>query len=172
MVFGLAILGNNSAGNFSLQASFAASIALASFTFALVGFAHAQSFEPVAELTGVATVKDGDGLLFGSVEIRLQGIAAPELRDPVGQASTDTLRRLADGKRVVCYLDGTRAGKSKRPVAVCTVDGRDLGELQVLAGMALDCPRYSKGRYAEAERKAVAEDRNLALTYQLPGYCR
>jgi len=30
---------------------------------------------------------------------------------------------------------------------VCKGEGRDLGELQVLAGMVLDCPRYSKGQY-------------------------
>ncbi len=34
-------------------------------------------FKSVAKLTGVAKVKDGDGVLFGKVEIRLQGIAAP-----------------------------------------------------------------------------------------------
>ena len=168
----LMILMNRFCGDHLLKASFAALITALSFAVAPLQPVFAQGFEPVADLTGVASVKDGDGLLFGSVEVRLQGIAAPELRDPIGQASTENLRRLADGKRVVCYLDGTRAGRSKRPVAVCTVDGRDLGELQVLAGMALDCPRYSKGRYAEAERKALKEGRNLALTYQLPGYCR
>lgn len=41
-------------------------------------------------LTGIASVKDGDGLQFGSVEIRLQGIAAPELDDKLGRESKGT----------------------------------------------------------------------------------
>jgi len=44
----------------------------------------------VAVLTGIASVKDGDGLQFGSVEIRLQGIAAPELDDKLGRESKGT----------------------------------------------------------------------------------
>ena len=36
-------------------------------------------FTPVASISGTVTsVKDGDGIMFGKVEIRLQGIAAPE----------------------------------------------------------------------------------------------
>lgn len=129
------------------------------------------NFIPVAELSGIATVADGDGLLFGNVEVRLQGIAAPELDTEIGRASAENLRRIAQGKFVICYLDGTRAGKSLRPVAVCTLDGTDLGETQVFEGHARDCPRFSKGRYAVAEREAVARGSDLSAKYKLPRYC-
>ncbi len=79
---------------------------------ALTGGAMADGI--AATLTGIPTVKDGDGLLFGKVEIRLQGVAAPEWSrysgyDPVGEEAKDALARLVDGQEVVCHLDGTRA---------------------------------------------------------------
>ncbi|MDP2118763.1 MAG: hypothetical protein Q8K28_02550, partial [Hoeflea sp.] len=52
----------------------------------------ASAFETVATMSGIAKVKDGDGILFGQVEVRLQGIAAPEDNsnslDAGGKAST------------------------------------------------------------------------------------
>jgi endonuclease YncB( thermonuclease family) len=81
------------------------------------------------------------------------------------------LETLAKGKQVTCYLDGTRAGRSNRPVAVCKVEGRDLGELQVLAGMALDCAAYSRGRYAKAEQTAFENGKNLRAEYSTPEFC-
>lgn len=135
-------------------------------------FALAQDFDPVAMLTGTAAVQDGDGLLFGDVEIRLKGIAAPERKTELGKQSTRNLRRLAEGKQATCYLDGTRAGRSLRPVAVCMVDGRDLGEMQVLDGMALDCARFSRGRYADAEELAFQNGQTIRAGYRRPRYCQ
>jgi len=129
--------------------------------------------EPVATITGIAGVRDGDGILFGKVEIRLQGIASPEDGDTGGGEASAHLRALADGKRVICELDGTVTGdrSHRRPVGVCRIDGSDLGFLQVEGGFARDCPRYSAGRYAEAERRAQAKGRNLSAFYPLPNYC-
>jgi endonuclease YncB( thermonuclease family) len=129
---------------------------------------------PIAgELTGIAKAKDGDGLLFGKVEIRLQGIAAPEFRankkEPGGEAAYDALEALVGGNSVTCYLDGTRA--AQRPVAVCSLDGNDIGEWLVANGHALDCTAYSEGRYAEAQRRAKMAGKDLSLIYALPGYC-
>lgn len=58
-----------------------------------------------------------------------------------------------------------------RPVAVCWVDGRDVGELQVLAGHARDCPRFSEGRYSAAEAEAIDGGHILRAIYPLPSYC-
>ena len=41
-----------------------------------------------------------------------------------------------------------------RTVATCTVDGVDLADWLVGQGLALDWPRYSGGRYANAQREA------------------
>ncbi len=126
--------------------------------FLAVGAAvSAMAQERKATLTGVASVADGDGPLFGRAEVRLQGIAAPELDGPTGAESRAGLLRLAGGKEVVCHLDGTTAGRSRCPVAVCFVDGRDVGRAQVEAGLARDCPGYSKGRYRDASTGSVAQ---------------
>ncbi len=131
----------------------------------------AAGLETVATIAGHATVKDGDGILFGNVEIRLQGIAAPEQSQfPVGPDSTDNLARIIAGHdKIWCALDGSTA--NRRPVGVCFVDGRDVGEMQVRSGHARDCPHFSGGRYLAAEQDAIAHGLDLSRAYPLPGYC-
>ncbi len=130
-------------------------------------------FPVAATISGIAGVRDGDGILFGDAEIRLQGIAAPEdnpnNREPGGRAATDALERLVKGMPVTCYLDGTTA--RKRPVGVCVLDGEDLGAWMVRNGFARDCPSYSGGRYAEDERMARRDGMDLSERYALPTYC-
>lgn len=134
------------------------------------GSAGAKTF---GTIEGPATAKDGDDVIVNSIDIRLQGIAAPEdsraKREPGGPEATASLHSIVDGKNLRCELDGTRA--RGRPVAICYLNGRDVGELQVLAGHARDCPRYSGGRYARAEALARAAGRDLRATYPLPSYC-
>ena len=143
---------------------------------ALIGGA-ASAYQSIATVEGIAKVKDGDGILFGEVEVRLQGIAAPEdnskNRHPNGPAATAELRRLAEGRTVICHLDGTTTGKGSRwrPVGRCAVAGLDLGGALVLGGYARDCPRYSGGDYAAHEATAKAAGRDLSRTYRLPPYC-
>ena len=131
-------------------------------------------FEPAATLIGIAKVKDGDGVLFGKVEVRLQGVAAPEdskkRRGKGGAESTKNLRQLVSGKQLECYLDGTRAGQ--RPVGVCFLDGVDIGKHQIATGHARDCPRFSKGRYAATEAEAQSKGYDLSKIYTLPKYCK
>ena len=52
------------------------------------------------------------------------------------------------------------------------LEARDISETLVRAGLARDCRRFSGGRYAEAERRAVEEGAAIRQIYQLPGYCR
>lgn len=131
--------------------------------------------DPVATMTGIPAVKDGDGLLFGKVEVRLQGIAAPEWSraggyNPGGEEARDALIRFVADREVVCQLDGTVAS-SNRPVGICYLDGVDLGQRRVAGGFARDCPRFSGGRYALAEREARRTGADLSRIYDLPGYC-
>lgn len=130
----------------------------------------AASFaDPVAVLTGVGVAKDGDDILFGRVDVRLQGVAAPEMNTAEGREAKEALARLVDGLTVTCELDGTLAGK--RPVGVCFVAGRDVGGLLIRAGFARDCPRYSRGRYQADEDFAISQGRSLKERYPLPSYC-
>jgi micrococcal nuclease len=129
--------------------------------------------EGARDIAGIAVVKDGDGILFGGLEVRLQGIAAPEYnsrkKELGGLESLNSLRALVEGRRVVCRLDGTKT--RNRPVGICYLKGQDIGAHQVRNGSARDCPRFSRGRYAELEKRARAAGKNLSRTYPLPSYC-
>lgn len=133
------------------------------------------AFEPVAILSGPAVAPDGDDLAFGNVRVRLRGIAAPEFRqgrhEPGGREAAESLSAAVAGRNVVCHLDGTTAGSTRRPVGVCYADGLDLGEFQVRSGVALDCPSFSGGAYAAAEAEARRLGRDLTAIYQRPDYC-
>lgn len=130
-------------------------------------------FKPKGELSGIATVVDGDGVRIAGVEVRLQGIAAPEDNgervEPGGKEATAALRALAEGQFVLCYLDGTTT--RKRPVGVCFAGDVELGEAMVRGGFARGCPRYSKSRYSQVEEEAAEKGAKLAALYPLPKYC-
>lgn len=117
----------------------------------------------------VERVRDGDTIEVEGFAVRLQGVAAPELDEPLGAESREALVRLVAGRSVVCVPDGTRT--RGRIVAVCSVDGRDLGAALVAAGLARDCPRYSNGRYVALEQAAAARGSPIQRSYPLPSYC-
>ncbi len=132
------------------------------------------SFDARAEnltLEGVVShVRDGDTIELGPIAIRLEGIAAPERDEPGGAAAADAMRDLVLGKEVRCDLTGDRS--HDRVIGVCFLDdGRDVGEVMVFQGHARDCYRFSRGRYADAERHARAMGHDLSQIYALPEYC-
>ncbi|WP_421979153.1 thermonuclease family protein [Roseibium sp.] len=113
------------------------------------------------EFTGkVVRVTDGDTLRIQSTEhgtltIRLNGLDAPETGRTGGNAATRFMRGLVSGQQLRCEaVDQDRYG---RIVAICYIDGRDIAALAVAAGVALDCRRYSGGRYAKFEQPGVAK---------------
>jgi micrococcal nuclease len=114
-------------------------------------------------------VRDGDTIEVGRTAVRLQGVAAPELREPLGPEARRAMRELVEGRRVECEPDGSRS--YDRVVALCRrlEDGEDVGALLVGRGLARDCARYSRGRYAALEAAVGAPIRRL---YKLPAYCR
>ena len=121
-------------------------------------------------LTGTVThVRDGDTIEVDDVPIRLEGIAAPELNEPGGQEATTAMKTLVEGKKVLCELTGERS--YDRMIGVCYYPAlkhrlNDLGYFMVSSGHARDCPRFSKGRYAQYELATVLR------TYMLPRYCK
>jgi micrococcal nuclease len=126
---------------------------------------------PRGTLTGQVTlVRDGDTIVVGNMRIRLNGLAAPEGDEPGGGAATQAMLELVQGRTLRCELDGERT--HDRCVGVCYLDGTDVSEVMVQRGLARDCPRYSQGRYAEAEVQAAAAGATIGDDYPLPGYCR
>jgi len=71
---------------------------------------------------------------------------------------------LVMSKRVRCELDGSKT--HDRFVGICYLDEQDIGATVIGGGLALDCPRFSGGRYAEYEVKGAA------ARMKLPGYCQ
>ncbi|WP_420710086.1 thermonuclease family protein [Rhizobium sp. 'Codium 1'] len=108
--------------------------------------------EPVSEriLRGQCWVVDGDTIVIDGTHIRIAGIDAPELDHPWGKKSKWTLVQMCKGQVVTARL---RPDLSyDRVVAECFLpDGRDIAAELVRAGMALDWPKFSGGRYRHLE---------------------
>jgi endonuclease YncB( thermonuclease family) len=108
-----------------------------------------------ASLHGVPAVIDGDTLRFPTHTVRLQGIDAEERHEPYGPSATQALRRIVAGTAYIqCIPSGTVS--HTRVVATCyTAEGYDVAAMLVEQGYALDCARYSQGRYRQFEPHGV-----------------
>jgi endonuclease YncB( thermonuclease family) len=113
-------------------------------------------------LAGYAFVIDGDTIELHGTRIRLFGIDAPEAsqlcRDAEGRAyscgrvATDALADYLDTRSVSCIPQAI--DQYGRTVAVCLLDGDDIGDWLVRRGLAIDDKCYSKRRYRDAEDEA------------------
>ena len=102
-------------------------------------------------VTGKVTkVRDADTVVVKGVPIRLNGVDAPENGTQAGNQATAAMKRYLRGKTLTCELNGERT--YDRWVGVCfTEDGDDIGAVMIANGYALDCRRYSGGRYRKLE---------------------
>ena len=114
---------------------------------------HALLFSSAAahatDIKGKARVIDGDTLYVANIKIRLNGIDAPERGQPRFKAATRALQSLVAGEIVSCRLTGDTT--YDRFVASCFVGSYDLAASVIATGNALDCARYSGGRYRQYE---------------------
>ncbi len=128
--------------------------------------AHALAAD---NLTGQASIIDGDTLEIHGNRIRLWGIDAPEssqlcrdqdsLQYRCGAQAANDLDKFVAGRPASCIpisLD-----QYGRTVATCSVDGADLGEWLVRNGLALDWPQYSKGRFGKIQHEAEQAGRGM-----------
>lgn len=108
----------------------------------------------LVEIMGRCWVIDGDTIDIRGTRIRLAGIDAPELEDPYGKVAKSTLMRLCKGEVIRAVNEG---GQSyDRLVATCYLpDGRDLSAEMVKAGVAIDWPKFSRGKYRHLEPENV-----------------
>lgn len=101
-------------------------------------------------LQGRCWVVDGDTIVIDKVHIRIAGIDAPELDHPFGKQSKWALVQLCKGQVVTARVRPELS--YDRLVAECFLaDGRDLAAEMVAAGMALDWPKFSGGKYRHLE---------------------
>ncbi len=118
------------------------------------------------EVSGSARVRDADTIVVSGTPVRLNGVDAPENSTRAGRDATNFMRRLLRGETVVCSLNGERT--YDRWVGVCYIDVNgqwsDIGAILVANGHALDCHRYSGGRYRSLEPSG-ARQRLRQATY-------
>lgn len=117
------------------------------------------TFAPPFEATVVA-VYDGDTvtvLTTETIKIRLDGIDAPELKQPHGQASKQALSALVFGK--VITVKPKSKDRYGRTVARLEADGIDVNLQMVATGHAHWYEQYAKNDMplANAQAKAKAE---------------
>ncbi len=115
-------------------------LALAAFPLLLaVSPAHADV------LARVVSVHDGDTLTVlierRQVKVRLTDIDAPELHQPFGTRSKQSLSDLCFGK--LASLDVRGQDRYKRTIAQVTCEGRDANAEQVRRGYAWTYTRYA-----------------------------
>ncbi len=113
---------------------------------------------------GGLQVRDADTIVVDGTPVRLNGVDAPELGTRSGQDAKRWMVNFLRGKNIECELNGERS--YDRWVGVCFADGEDIGAAVIAAGHALDCARYSGGRYRQLETPAAKSRLSRA------GYCR
>lgn len=101
----------------------------------------------------VTVVRDVDTIVVAGTPVRLNGLDGPEVSNRAGREARTFMTRLVRGETVTCQLSGERT--HDRWVGVCFLDGQDLGAIAVANGHALDCRRYSGGRYRDLETPAA-----------------
>jgi endonuclease YncB( thermonuclease family) len=150
-------------------------LTLARLLFAVVCLYAAPAFAD--DLSGQASVIDGDTLEIHGARIRLWGIDAPEssqlcrnkesLRYQCGAEAANELDAFIARRPVDC--SPVNLDQYKLTVAVCSIDGVDLAEWLVRNGLALDWPLYSKGKYDKAQSEADHAGRGIwAGSYVAP----
>ena len=103
------------------------------------------------QATGSARVIDGDTIEVQGTRYRLLGIDAPERGQPCtnaegksfdcGEVARRGLETIIGGRDVTCAADTIDI--YKRPVAICSSDGTDLGKSLVVQGLAVPFEKYS-----------------------------
>ncbi|MBC8119417.1 MAG: thermonuclease family protein, partial [Burkholderiaceae bacterium] len=136
-------------------------VAIVAAVIALAAPAAVNAVELDGTIVGVA---DGDTVTFLDAKkaqhrIRLDGIDAPERRQPYGQRARQSLADLAHGRSA--RADCPKVDRYGRAVCRVIVDGVDVGLEQFRRGFAWHYVKYAheqraedRANYARAERDA------------------
>jgi micrococcal nuclease len=108
----------------------------------------------------VVGIHDGDSITVlasgnEQLKVRLDGIDAPELKQPFSQQSKKTLSDLVFNKSVVLRVSGK--DRYKRTLAVVMVAGLNVNLEMVKRGMAWRYDKYSKDAELLAAQEAARE---------------
>ncbi len=127
------------------------------------------------DLSGQASIIDGDTLEIHGTVIRLWGIDAPESSQlchdehgqvyPCGATSAKDLDAFIAKRPVVCKP--ANQSRDEGIVAECSVDGIDLSDWLVRNGSALDWPEHSEWRFSDAQLEAEHASRGIWKGYYI-----
>jgi micrococcal nuclease len=113
-----------------------------------------------ADLSGPATVTDGDTITVAGEDVRLRGIDAPETDQPHGDAAERALRQRIGGERVRVEAHGH--GPYGRVIGTVYHEGERVGLWLVTHGHAWVWERHARDdRLVPAQRRARAHERGL-----------
>lgn len=138
---------------------------------------HFRTLQNQVNISGQATVIDGDTMQVGTDRIRLWGIDAPETGQtcevpshqpqPCGQQATLALRSVVQNKRITCQQRDTDI--YGRKVAVCWSGQQELNRWLVEQGHAMAYRRYAGPAYDQSEAQARATQRGIwATKFEMP----
>ncbi|WP_282118339.1 thermonuclease family protein [Ruegeria atlantica] len=127
-------------------------------------FAAANLATAGQTIEGKARVIDGDKIVVSGVKVRLNGVDAMELGTEAGQQAKAAMSKIVHRQTVTCELNGERS--YDRMIGICYANGNDVAVVLIANGYALDCARYSGGRYRNLETTEARSRLKQA------GYCR
>ena len=91
----------------------------------------------------------GDTLVISGTPVRLHGIELPEGSEQDAATARRQMQEIVEGSFVTCRVSDQRIGHQR--VGTCTANGDDIAAAMVASGHALDCERFSEGRYRALE---------------------
>lgn len=124
------------------------------------------------EIMLVTAILDGDTIKAVDNDlvqhtIRMASIDAPELDQPYGSKSTETLKKVIGYQKVLLNCPGK--DRYKRWICTISYDGKDINLYMVEQGAAWVYRRYYSGEaYIAVETKARQEGRGLWASEQEP----
>ena len=140
---------------------------LATGCLALLMTTAQVSAELPQEVSGRASVIDGDSLWVGKFRVRLWGVDAPEddqvcflnkEEQECGSTATEKLEDLVEGRKIQCVPQAV--DQPGRYLAKCQYEGVDLGHWMVTQGWAFAL-RETTDHYLAAEKKARVDKLGL-----------
>ena len=140
----------------------------------LLAVALAFPAPALADITGTASVIDGDTIEIHGQRIRFHGIDAPESRQTCvassevwrcGQKAALALSDFIGPSPVTCEKQGT--DRYGRTIATCYVRGEDIEAWMVLNGWALAYRQYSLDYVGEEAAAQHAHYQRMSMTRKL-----
>ena len=110
-------------------------------------------------ISGIASIIDGDTIKILKKSIRLHGIDTPEKKQKCiknlqeyncGKVATNALIRKIDGRQVICKVQN-KLDRYKRYIGICFVEKINLNKWLVRNGYAVAYRKYSKNYIDDEE---------------------